>query len=167
MVEDGMAILLCATGGGRRLTIRPSPPAAQDRRHRAGTAVCRPTPARPMSASGSNPMICTALDQCHSAGTCDSSSGICSNSQKADGTPCSGGTCCRGSGCPAGEFCCDGGGANGGCCDKPCCGSICCAFSNSKCCSGDCYIGPNPSARRFGCRRIAPAHKTGCAEPRR
>jgi hypothetical protein len=43
--------------------------------------------------SGS-PVICTALDQCHDAGTCDTSTGACSNPNKGDGTSCSDGNAC-------------------------------------------------------------------------
>ena len=43
---------------------------------------------------GSNPVICTALDQCHLAGTCDSSTGLCSNPNAPDDTPCSTGNQC-------------------------------------------------------------------------
>ena len=37
---------------------------------------------------GTNPVICTALDQCHDAGICDSSTGVCSNPNTADGNAC-------------------------------------------------------------------------------
>ncbi len=43
---------------------------------------------------GSNPVTCTALDQCHVAGTCDPTTGACSNPAKADGTTCSDGNAC-------------------------------------------------------------------------
>lgn len=58
-------------------------------------------------------MVCTASDQCHTAGTCDSSTGICSNPQAANGTSCtpSGGgtgTCQNGAcvGAPTCTFVC-------------------------------------------------------------
>jgi MYXO-CTERM domain-containing protein len=35
-----------------------------------------------------DPVVCSALDQCHLAGVCDSQSGLCSNPEKADGTDC-------------------------------------------------------------------------------
>ena len=38
---------------------------------------------------GSNPVTCTALDACHSAGTCDATTGTCSNPVAPDNTPCS------------------------------------------------------------------------------
>lgn len=37
---------------------------------------------------GSNPVVCAASDQCHDAGTCDSSTGQCSNPPKEDGASC-------------------------------------------------------------------------------
>jgi predicted alpha/beta superfamily hydrolase len=39
-------------------------------------------------------VVCTALDQCHSVGTCDSGTGICSNPAKANGSSCSDGNAC-------------------------------------------------------------------------
>jgi cysteine-rich repeat protein len=44
--------------------------------------------------TGSNPVACTALDQCHAAGTCDPASGTCSNPALPDGTTCSDGNAC-------------------------------------------------------------------------
>src|SRR5262249_42006364 len=43
---------------------------------------------------GSNPVTCTALDQCHVAGVCDPASGICTHPNKADGTTCDDGNVC-------------------------------------------------------------------------
>ncbi len=40
------------------------------------------------------PIVCGPLDQCHDAGTCDLSSGQCSNPAKADGTSCDDGDAC-------------------------------------------------------------------------
>lgn len=52
---------------------------------------------------GSNPVVCTALDQCHAAGVCDPASGICSNPNKPDGTTCNDGSACtEGDTCQAG-----------------------------------------------------------------
>ena len=40
----------------------------------------RPTPATaPARAAAANPVVCTPLDQCHVAGTCDPGTGVCSN----------------------------------------------------------------------------------------
>src|SRR5437667_426854 len=44
---------------------------------------------------GTNPVVCTASDQCHTAGTCDPATGTCSNPAKADGTPCTDGNDCK------------------------------------------------------------------------
>ncbi len=42
---------------------------------------------------GANPVTCTALDECHDVGTCDSTTGICVNPAKPDGSNCESGTC--------------------------------------------------------------------------
>lgn len=52
---------------------------------------------------GTNPVICTALSQCHDAGTCDPLSGTCSNPAKTDGTACDDGDLCTvGDSCASG-----------------------------------------------------------------
>jgi hypothetical protein len=75
--------------------------------------------------TGGNPKTCTALDQCHVAGTCNMTTGVCSNPNAPDGTPCTdqnactlsdtcqGGTCVGGNG-PTTELGCktDTGGAD-------------------------------------------------------
>lgn len=43
---------------------------------------------------GANPVTCTALDQCHLAGTCNPGTGVCSNPPKPDGALCNDGTLC-------------------------------------------------------------------------
>ncbi|MFI5298260.1 MAG: hypothetical protein ACHREM_09200 [Polyangiales bacterium] len=43
---------------------------------------------------GTIPVICTASDQCHGVGTCDTSTGACSNPTVADGTTCTGANAC-------------------------------------------------------------------------
>jgi cysteine-rich repeat protein len=43
---------------------------------------------------GANPVVCTALDQCHLAGTCAPASGVCSNPNKANGVACNDGNAC-------------------------------------------------------------------------
>lgn len=50
---------------------------------------------------GSNPVVCTALDQCHVVGSCNATSGGCSNPPAPLGTPCTGGFACSSTGtCP-------------------------------------------------------------------
>jgi hypothetical protein len=43
---------------------------------------------------GTNPVTCTALDQCHNPGTCNPANGTCSNPNKNNGTPCNDATYC-------------------------------------------------------------------------
>jgi hypothetical protein len=44
--------------------------------------------------TGSNPVTCTASDQCHAVGACDPATGLCSNPAQPDGTPCNDGSAC-------------------------------------------------------------------------
>jgi hypothetical protein len=50
------------------------------------------------------PVVCQPLDECHVAGTCDPSTGACSNPAAPDSTACSGGVCCGGT-CVPGNCC--------------------------------------------------------------
>jgi len=43
---------------------------------------------------GTTPVVCTPLDDCHVAGSCDTGTGLCSNPIAADGTSCSDGDTC-------------------------------------------------------------------------
>jgi hypothetical protein len=43
---------------------------------------------------GANPVACTALDQCHDAGTCEPATGFCSNPNKPENTACNDGSAC-------------------------------------------------------------------------
>src|SRR5437879_10328619 len=44
---------------------------------------------------GTNPVVCTAADQCHTAGACNPATGVCSSPAKPDGAPYDGGASCR------------------------------------------------------------------------
>ena len=44
--------------------------------------------------TGASPVACAALDQCHTVGTCNAGTGLCSNPSKADGSACSDGNGC-------------------------------------------------------------------------
>lgn len=44
--------------------------------------------------TGADPVVCTALGPCHTAGTCNPSTGTCSNPLKPDGTTCNDGNAC-------------------------------------------------------------------------
>ena len=58
--------------------------------------------------TGSNPVVCTAIDQCHVAGVCNTGSGLCSNPNAPNGTgcsdadPCTGGETCTAGACGGG-----------------------------------------------------------------
>jgi hypothetical protein len=43
---------------------------------------------------GADPVVCTAKDQCHDAGTCDPATGACSDPARSNGTACDDGTYC-------------------------------------------------------------------------
>jgi MYXO-CTERM domain-containing protein len=45
---------------------------------------------------GASPVVCNAPDECHEAGTCDTTTGQCASAPKADGTACTAGTCAAG-----------------------------------------------------------------------
>src|SRR5262249_39890 len=52
---------------------------------------------------GGQPIVCAATDQCHGAGTCNPTTGTCSNPQRPNGTPCDDGSACtRTDSCQAG-----------------------------------------------------------------
>jgi hypothetical protein len=74
---------------------------------------------------GGNPVVCTASDTCHDAGTCDTVSGTCSNPSKAPGASCDDGNACTtGESCDANAVC--GGGAAVNCDDgNACTGDVC------------------------------------------
>src|SRR5439155_1120157 len=44
--------------------------------------------------TGANPVTCTAQDQCHGVGTCNPSTGVCSNPAKPNGTTCDDNNAC-------------------------------------------------------------------------
>jgi hypothetical protein len=59
----------------------------------------------------SNPVVCMPSDACHEAGTCDPSTGTCSNPTAPDGTACTGEACtaddtCLAGVCTAGSYPC-------------------------------------------------------------
>ena len=48
------------------------------------------------SCQGTDPVVCTASDECHAEGTCNPATGTCSNPKKPDGAACSVGSCSAG-----------------------------------------------------------------------
>jgi concanavalin A-like lectin/glucanase superfamily protein len=77
-----------------------NPAAADGTACNDGNACTRTDTCQSGACVGSNPVTCTASDQCHVAGTCDPMTGICSNPVAPDGTTCSSGDVCSG-----GDFC--------------------------------------------------------------
>jgi hypothetical protein len=58
--------------------------------------------------AGGNPVVCSALDECHDPGACNPASGACSNPERPEGSPCGfGDLCVSGASCVAGS--CSGG----------------------------------------------------------
>jgi cysteine-rich repeat protein len=58
-------------------------------------SACTPTDACSAGVCvGSNPVVCTALDQCHVAGVCNPGTGVCSNPNQPDGTTCNDSNTC-------------------------------------------------------------------------
>jgi len=129
LCSDGNACTqIDACGSGLCVGTSPVTCAASDQCHvpgtcNPGTGVCS-NPAAPDGTScndanactrtdvctlgactGGNPVTCTASDACHVAGTCDTSTGTCSNPAAAAGTACPDGNFCNGA------ETCDGSGA--------------------------------------------------------
>jgi hypothetical protein len=108
---------------------------------------------------GSNPVVCTAEDDCHDPGLCDPASGECSDVHKRDGTACDddqdctfedaceagrcvgvpGVTSCEGTQCAPQEYLGDGD------CDEP----LLCAEHNYD--NGDCYCSGSAQGYIVGC----------------
>jgi len=59
-----------------------------------GNACTRTDTCQTGTCTGANPVVCTALDQCHVAGTCAPETGICSDPAKADGSACNDANAC-------------------------------------------------------------------------
>ncbi len=71
--------------------------------------------------AGGTPVVCTAIDQCHSAGTCDTGSGICSNPAITDGSACNDGNVCTVDGCDSNGACTHAGCSDGDVCTADVC----------------------------------------------
>ena len=132
--------------------------------------------------SGSNPVVCTAQDQCHGAGSCNPSTGSCSSPAKADGTACNDGNACTQSDtcvagacsggspvlCAATDQCHNAGSCNptNGLCSTPAKpdGSHCndgnACTQTDQCLSGSC-IGSNP----VQCVASDGCHSSGSCDP--
>jgi len=84
---------------------------------------------------GTNPVVCTAADSCHVAGTCGTTSGVCSTPNQIDGTQCNDGNVCTlGDICASGK--CVGPGA------KDCNDNIACTLDSCNASTGCVHDGP-------------------------
>jgi cysteine-rich repeat protein len=93
--------------------------------------------------TGTNPVVCTASDQCHAAGTCNPGNGVCSDPPQPDGTACDDGDACtRADRCAAGVCAgplpsCGDGVVQAGC------GEVCdhgAGNGSDQCCAADCRL---------------------------
>ena len=80
----------CAPATG----ICSNPPKTNGTTCNDGNACTRTDTCQTGTCSGGNPVVCTALDQCHLAGTCTPATGTCSNPTKADGSGCNDANAC-------------------------------------------------------------------------
>ena len=71
-----------------------SPPAPDGTACNDGNACTQGDTCQNGACFGTNPIACSALDQCHLGGICDPASGICSNPRAPDGTTCSDSDAC-------------------------------------------------------------------------
>ena len=132
--------------------------------------------------TGSNPVVCTASDPCHVAGTCNTVTGVCSNPNATNGTACNDGnactqtdTCqtgvCTGSNpvvCTASDACHIAGTCNTatGACSNPNAANGTACNDGNACTSGDtCQSGTCTSGTPAVCTASDPCHIAGTCNP--
>jgi len=132
--------------------------------------------------TGSNPVNCTALDQCHDKGACNSATGICTNVAKPNGTPCDDSnactqtdTCqagaCTGSNpvtCVALDQCHDVGTCNsatGGCSNPAKPDGTACDDSNACTQTDTCQTGTCSGSNQVTCTAMNDCHEVGTCTP--
>jgi len=95
--------------------------------------------------TGSNPMSCSASDQCHDAGACGAETGTCSNPPKANGSACNDNDACTGtSSCQAG---------------------VCTGGSPTTCTAQDqCHVAGTCNPATGVCSNPAKANGTSCSD---
>ena len=129
-----------------------------------------------------NPALCStacvALDACHDVGTCNSSTGVCSNPAKADGTTCNDGKTCTTSdtcqagvctgtmACAASDQChvagaCD---ANGACTNPAKADGTTCSDGQA-CTSGDVCTAGTCAGDAVTCTALDACHVAGVCDP--
>lgn len=131
---------------------------------------------------GGDAVVCTALSQCHVAGTCDPLTGECDNPQKPAGSSCNDGdgctasdTCqagqCLGAGlttCPPSDQCHEAGACNPqtGACSNPAKPDGVGCDDADKCSSGDaCQAGVCAAGTRTTCAALDDCHAAGSCDP--
>ncbi len=134
------------------------------------------------SCVGGEPVVCTASDQCHTAGTCDPGTGNCSDPAKPDGSGCddsdfcTAGDSCQGGSCQSGtpvvceplDACHDAGVCNpatGICSDPPKDNGFACDDGNL-CTEGDtCQSGECQPGDPVVCTASDQCHNAGTCDP--
>ena len=133
---------------------------------------------------GANPVVCTALDQCHDAGACDPPSGssACSNPVKANGTvcddadkctqtdTCQGGACVGANPvvCTALDQCHDVGACDpgtGACSNPAKANGTACNADNDACTPDSCQAGSCLAGTRKTCSALDACHVAGICDP--
>ena len=121
---------------------------------------------------GSSPVVCTALDQCHDAGACIPTTGVCSNPPKADGA-----TCTDNNACTTGDSCVTGActaGAPTNCNDanlctndscNPASGCVNSVVLNGTPCNVDGNLCTFDTCQAGQCNRPVPAGSVQCVAP--
>ena len=72
----------------------PNPSKADGTVCNDGNACTRTDTCQQGLCTGGNPVVCAAKDQCHATGTCDGTTGRCSDPSKPDGVACNDGSAC-------------------------------------------------------------------------
>src|SRR5204863_20492 len=71
-----------------------NPPVADDTVCDDGDACTQSDTCQDGACVGVNPVVCSALDQCHVGGSCNPATGVCSNPPAENGTACNDGNSC-------------------------------------------------------------------------
>jgi hypothetical protein len=82
-----------------------TPPAPDGTPCNDGNACTQTDACQAGTCTGANPVVCSASDPCHIAGTCDASSGQCSIPAAPDGTVCGSGQICSAGACVTTAVC--------------------------------------------------------------
>ncbi len=132
--------------------------------------------------TGSSPVVCSALDQCHEVGICNPATGVCSDPAKLDGSACSDGdactqtdTClagiCTGANpivCAALDQCHDAGVCNPatGACSTPAkLDGMACSDGNACTQTDTCLAGICTGANPITCPALDECHVAGACDP--